>query len=144
MNMRIGGPKRFYRLLALSGVIIVALLILRWIGATLFRGIVSLYASIHAALGSIEPTWLSMMLWIVVLAASIALAVFGISLLVRWINRRFFDTDNKRSIVQQRVKSGRADLVKRVFATDDQVMTRYFWGRMFVMVMFAVRQKTAA
>lgn len=135
--------QRLYRLGAVILAVIILILILRKIGAAIVQGIASLYGKIHVVLRGVEPVWLSQVLWIVVLVASVALLIWAVVSLVRFINRRFFDTESKRGGIQQRLDASRAELVKRVFVTEDEVMTRYFWGRMFVMVMFAIRHKTS-
>jgi len=133
--------QRFFRLLALVASLIVLLIALRKVGETLVHWMVGLYTRLRAALVAVDPAWVEQALWIIALVGSVALLTLAVVSLARWINRRFFDTESKRSAVHQKIDSSRAELVRRVFTTDEQVMTKYFWGRMFVMVDFAIRQK---
>jgi hypothetical protein len=136
--------QRFFRLLALVAGVIVLAFILTRIGAGLGRSMVDLYGRLRDVLIAIEPPWAGQALWILALVGSVALLALAIVGLARWVNRRFFDTESKRSAMHQRIDASRAELVKRVFVTDEQVMTKYFWGRMFVMVKFAIHHKTSS
>lgn len=132
---------RFVRFLVFVGVLAILFYLLILTGGTILRAVLSAYSFVHSYISSLNPEWLSTVLWVLFLVGSIALTVGAIVYVFRFAWHRFLDTQDKRDETKSIIERHRSSLVTLVFKTESSGISRHFFGRMWLMVLFTLKRK---